>query len=150
LRKGHRGRRISWAPHLNARLTCGCMPPNMARLHDWADHLALPHPREAGRWRDGRGLQGRGHHARRFVALKFLPDEVSKDPFNQPACWESAISKKSYSTSLFLPTIRITSLTRRSPGSENRRTNRRRLPLDSQISPCLVRWHVNGGSYVKA
>jgi serine/threonine protein kinase len=86
----------------------------------------------------------------RFVALKFLPDEVSKDPFNQPACWESAISKKSYSTSLFLPTIRITSLTRRSPGSENRRTNRRRLPLDSQISPCLVRWHVNGGSYVKA
>ena len=61
-------------------MTCLRIPPNIPRLHDRPNHLALPHRREAGRRRNGRGVQGGGHSADRFVALKFLPEEVARDP----------------------------------------------------------------------
>ena len=47
---------------------------------DRPNHLALPHRRETRRRRHGRRLQGRGPELDRFVALKFLPDDVAKDP----------------------------------------------------------------------
>ena len=44
--------------------------------HGWPDNFALPHPREA-RWRwNGYRLQGRDTRLDRFVALKFLPNNV--------------------------------------------------------------------------
>jgi hypothetical protein len=50
------------------------------KIHDRPDHLALPHRRKARRRRHGSSLQGRRHPLHRFVALKFLPDEVARDP----------------------------------------------------------------------
>src|ERR1700722_80499 len=44
-------------------LTCPRIPPNIRRLHDWPNHLSLPHRRETRWWRDGCRVQGRGHPA---------------------------------------------------------------------------------------
>ncbi len=66
-----------WLPA--SSLTLPRIPPNMARLHDWADYFALPSRREARRRRDGCCLQGQDTSLGRFVALKFLPDDVAKD-----------------------------------------------------------------------
>ena len=44
------------------------------------NHLALPHHREAGRRRDGCRLQAEDTDLGRFVALKFLPDDLAQDP----------------------------------------------------------------------
>ena len=62
---------------LALQLTPFPFPPNMNRLHDRPNRLALPHPRKARRRRYGRRLQGRGPELGRFVALKFLPDDCA-------------------------------------------------------------------------
>jgi hypothetical protein len=49
-------------------------------VHDRPTHLALPHCRKTRRWRDGRGLQSGGQPSYRFVAIKFLPDRLARDP----------------------------------------------------------------------
>jgi eukaryotic-like serine/threonine-protein kinase len=56
-------------------LTCPTSSPKIS-AHGGPDHLALPHRREAGRWRDGSEDLDLG----RFVALKFLPDNVAQNP----------------------------------------------------------------------
>jgi len=57
---------------------------------DRQNHLALPHRREAGRRWDGCGLQGEDAFLGRFVALKFLPEDVAQDPqgLNDPSSME--------------------------------------------------------------
>jgi eukaryotic-like serine/threonine-protein kinase len=45
--------------------------------YDWSNHLALSCHRGTGPWRDGCGVQGRGLELGRFIALKFLPDELA-------------------------------------------------------------------------
>jgi serine/threonine protein kinase len=42
--------------------------------------IALPHRRKTRRWRHGYRLQAEDVKLGRFVALKFLPDDVAKDP----------------------------------------------------------------------
>ena len=59
-----------YANHHRGQL-CACDRP---------DHFALPRPRKIGRRRHGRGLQGEDLELGRFVALKFLPDDVAHDP----------------------------------------------------------------------
>ena len=48
--------------------------------HDRPDHLALPYRREARRWRDGCGLQGRRHATVSLRRPQVLPEEVAGDP----------------------------------------------------------------------
>jgi hypothetical protein len=52
--------------------------------HDWPKQLSLPHPRETRRWWNGRNYKTKGAKLYRFVALKFLPDEVANDPRSLP------------------------------------------------------------------
>ena len=49
-------------------------------VHPRPHDFPLPHPGK-NRWRrDGCGLQSRGSRLHRFVALKFLPQDVARDP----------------------------------------------------------------------
>ena len=49
-------------------------------INDWAKHIALPHRREIGRWRDGCGVQGGGCKAAPLCGPEVVPDDVAKDP----------------------------------------------------------------------
>ena len=68
------------------------------RFPDRPDHLALPHRREAGRRRNGRGLQGRGHPAapiRRSqvsVRIEFARDPQAFSRFQREARAASALN----------------------------------------------------------
>jgi serine/threonine protein kinase len=48
--------------------------------HDRPNHLALPHRREAGRRGHGCGLPAEDTRLHRPVGLKFLPEELARDP----------------------------------------------------------------------
>ena len=63
-------------PHGNLR----CAPNGGPGLAHWQNHLSLPHRRETRRRRYGRGVQSQDVKLGRFVALKFLPDDVAKNP----------------------------------------------------------------------
>ena len=53
--------RPSTWPRAPSRWRRTTTPPRERRVAHRSDHLPLPHRRESGRRRDGRGLQGRGH-----------------------------------------------------------------------------------------
>src|SRR5215472_16606636 len=68
-------------------LTCPTSGPNITTRHDRADHLALPHHRETGWWRDGCGVQSRGYAAAPFrraevPARRFSTRPSGSQPFS--------------------------------------------------------------------
>jgi len=48
--------------------------------NDRQNHLTLQNPRTPRRWWHGCGVQSRGYQTQRYVALKFLTPELTRDP----------------------------------------------------------------------
>src|SRR5580692_6403504 len=62
-------------------LTCLLAQPKIApvSIHDWPNHFALSHRRNARERRHGCCIQGGGHQTGPFCCLKFLPEEMGRD-----------------------------------------------------------------------